>query len=56
MRKKHTFAVRCKVAWWLPPYLALLKVWVMLTHRMPSDRHLEWVVDRAVHAVVVSVD
>ncbi|WP_293048510.1 hypothetical protein [Pandoraea sp.] len=56
MPEKRTFTVRCRVAWWFAPYLAVLKAWVALTRRMPSDRHLEWVVERAVHTVVLRAD
>lgn len=48
MAQVCTITVRCSIAWWLRPYLAMLKVFVFVTRRMPSDAHIAAIARRAV--------
>ncbi|HIE4429996.1 TPA: hypothetical protein ACXM9H_000967 [Burkholderia multivorans] len=48
-----TLTVRCSIAWWLRPYIALLKAWVIVTGRVPTEAHIERVVRRAVRTQLI---
>ncbi|WP_156789009.1 hypothetical protein [Burkholderia latens] len=52
MARQCTITVRCSIAWWLRPYIALLKVWVIVARRLPSDAHIERVARCAVRAKI----
>lgn len=51
---RDTITVRCKLACWFKPYVALLFVGFHLTGRAPSDAHLKRVIDRALTTSVVT--
>lgn len=42
-----TVTVRCRLAWWFKPYVALLLIGSRITGFLPSDAHLKRVADRA---------
>lgn len=50
---QSTLTVRCSIAWWLRPYIALLKAWVIITGRVPTEAHIERVVRRAVRTRLI---
>jgi hypothetical protein len=53
MASQYTITIRCTVAWWFLPYAALLKAFVIVTRRMPSDAHIERIARRAVRTELV---
>ncbi|WP_158664378.1 hypothetical protein [Cupriavidus metallidurans] len=54
MERTYRISIRCSLAWWVRPYVAVLKALVFVTGRMPSDAHLEKVVHRAVRTKVIT--
>jgi hypothetical protein len=53
MAAQYTITVRCTVAWWFRPYAVLLMAFATITRRMPSDAHIERVVQRAVRTELI---
>lgn len=51
--ERQTITVRCSIVWWLRPYIALLKVWVIVTRRSPSEAHIERVARLAVRTMLI---
>jgi hypothetical protein len=41
------------MAWWFRPTVALLRVWVLVSRRMPAEEQLERIVRRAVRTQLV---
>ena len=52
--QKLTCEIRCDFAWWFKPYLSILRVFVLVTRRVPSDEHFEWIARKAVRTTVVT--
>ena len=50
----YTIIVIGRRAWWLRPALAALKVWALVTRRMPSDAMIRWIGRRAVRTSIVT--
>lgn len=53
MPRQCTFTVRCTMAWWFKHAVTLLKAYVFVTRRMPTDEQLERIVRRAVRTQLV---
>ncbi|CAG4887894.1 hypothetical protein [Paraburkholderia saeva] len=53
MPRQCTFVVRCTMAWWFRPAVSLLKAYVLVTRRMPTDEYLERLARRSVRTELV---
>ncbi|WP_186216280.1 hypothetical protein [Burkholderia gladioli] len=54
MADHYTITIIGRRAWWVRPALAVLKAWVLLTRRMPSDALIRWIGRRAVRTSIVT--
>ncbi|WP_186087364.1 hypothetical protein [Burkholderia gladioli] len=54
MADTYTIIVIGHRAWWLRAALAALKVWALVTRRMPSDTLILWIGRRAVRTSIVT--
>ncbi|WP_186043020.1 hypothetical protein [Burkholderia gladioli] len=53
MADTYTIIVIGHRAWWLRAALAALKVWVLVTRRMPSDTLIQRIARRGIRASIV---
>ncbi|WKZ84184.1 hypothetical protein N5B55_10340 [Ralstonia pickettii] len=53
MPRVDTITVQCSFAWWWRPYVLLLMAFAMLTQRLPSDAHVQRMVQRAMRTKII---